>query len=80
MDLNTKENFGMLNRIDERTTLLIGKLGELNEEIHILKKTLDKTYVTQAEFTPVKNLVYGVTSVIMLSVFGALIAIVINKP
>lgn len=48
------------------------------EQRHIQDK-LD-TLVSRLEFTPVKLLVYGMTSVTLASVVAALIALVIHKP
>lgn len=36
-------------------------------------------YVTQAEFTPIKKVVYGAVSLILTAVLGALIYLVIQK-
>ena len=54
-----------------RLTAIEGKVDAL------LEKVLD--FVTNARFTPVQMLVYGIVSLIMTSVFAAIIAKVIVK-
>ena len=49
----------------------------IKEEFADLRKELKEEYVTQDEFAPVRNVVYGMVGVILLSVIGALIALVI---
>ena len=57
----------LLARIDERTL-------QMQKDFEAFKATI----VTQDEFKPIKSIVYGVVGLIMLSVFGALIAIVVR--
>jgi len=45
---------------------------EIRKEIQSLKNS----YVTKAEFQPVKNIAYGLVGTILLSVAGALLALV----
>jgi len=58
----------MMARVDERTTALLTEVRSLKE-----------TTVTKAEFSPVKNLVYGLVAVIMSSVIVALMAVVLKS-
>jgi ABC-type phosphate transport system permease subunit len=48
------------------------------DEIKDLMKEQRETYVTKDEFRPVKTLVYGVVSLILVGVMSALIALVIK--
>ena len=54
-----------------RLTSLEGKIGGIND--------LLKEFVTNARFTPVQVLVYGLVSLVMTSVFAMLIAKVLVK-
>lgn len=74
-----KEANGLLHRIDERTTLLISKFGEMKDEVHDLRRTMNKQFVSQDEFTPVKNVVYGLVTIIMVSVLGAIVSLIVLK-
>ncbi|TXH09264.1 MAG: hypothetical protein E6R03_16985 [Hyphomicrobiaceae bacterium] len=41
---------------------------------------LDSTYVTKAEFEPVRLVVFGLVGTILLSVLAAIVAIVVKSP
>lgn len=56
-------------------------LIELRTLVLIMKQQLDQmtgNFVTQAEFFPVKALVYGCTALMLSAVIGALLYLVIN--
>lgn len=55
-------------RLDERTAAMARSMEELRAVI-----------VTQPEFKPVKAVVYGVVAIMLTSVFGALIALVLQR-
>ena len=57
----------LLIRVDERTKLIIEEM-----------KTLKFSYVRKEEFEPVKRLVYGLVGLILISVGGAVIALVLR--
>lgn len=65
---------------EDRTTLAV-----IQNDISYIKKQLDtidtkvgNTYVTKDQFEPVRNLVYGVVTVILVSVIGAVVALVVK--
>lgn len=63
---NTASNHAvMLARIDERTKNIEAKLGEL---------------VSQAEFKPVKSIVYGLVSLVLVGVGTAVVTLVLRAP
>ena len=49
-------------------------IGEIKTEI----RTLKDDFVTQKEFAPVKGIVYGLVTIILLAVVGAIIALVLK--
>lgn len=55
-------------RLDERTASMARAMEELRSII-----------VTQPEFKPVKAVVYGLVAIVLTGVFGALIALVVQK-
>ena len=55
-------------RLDERTAAMARAMEELRSVI-----------VTQPEFKPVKAVVYGLVALVLTGVFGALIALVVQK-
>lgn len=62
----------LLGRIDERTR-------GINDRLDKLEIKIDKNFVTRAEFTPVRNIAYGLVSVTVLTVLGAILALVLKQ-
>lgn len=50
-----------------------------NREMEKMQASFDKKFVTQDSFWPVKAIVYGIVSTILMSVMGAILALVIVK-
>lgn len=57
---------------------MAAKIEHLEEGQKEIKAMLEKGYVTQEEFKPIKAIVYGMVAAVCLSVLGALIALVIK--
>lgn len=55
------------------------KLEFIIKELDEIKAKLEKNYVSQEAFIPVKNTVYGLVSLILITVFGAFLRIVISN-
>ena len=51
----------------------------IKRDVTDIKETLKTNYVTRDEFTPVKSIVYGMVGIILIAVFGALIALVVKQ-
>lgn len=73
-------NEQLLHRIDERTNVLNTKINEVKGELHDLRAMIDNKYVSRDEFTPVKNIVYGMVSMLLAAILGAVVHIVIHLP
>lgn len=58
--------------------VVVAKLEYIQEDIKDIKHQLEGNYVTIDQFEPVKKIVYGMVSVILLAVVGALIALVVQ--
>lgn len=79
----------LLIRLDERMSSLQKEIKSLHEEIDDLKKDLKsikndniialKSYVTKEEFSPIQKSLYGVASLIIMTVVGTLLSLVISK-
>lgn len=64
-------------------------IAEISKDITFIRSTVERleksiedikeSYVTKEEFKPVKSIVYGASSFILLSVFTAIVAAVIIK-
>lgn len=55
------------------------KIDKVEKSIDEFKDKADKCFVTQKEFEPIKKLVYGAVSVILLAVLGAIVALVVRQ-
>lgn len=55
------------------------KLDWIQKDITEIKEKLERDYVTRQEFNPVKNVVYGMVSTMLLAVLGAIVALVIKQ-
>lgn len=66
---------------DERRTQtgIEVKIDYIIERVKDIEEKLEKKYVSQEEFKPVKSIVYGMVTLILTAVVGALIALVIQK-
>ena len=54
------------------------KIEYIARDINDIKAKLEDNYVTRDEFAPIKQIVYGMVSVILLAVVGAIVALVLR--
>lgn len=61
------------------------KIAEIGRDIVYIKDKLDNiedqvgsSYVTKSEFEPIKKVVYGMVSLILIAVVGGLVALVVK--
>jgi hypothetical protein len=59
--------------------LLAKDITYIKEKVVIIEKNLENKYVTQDQFAPVKNIVYGLVTLILIAVVGALLTLIIRK-
>lgn len=86
MIMENQDDKTLLYRIDERTQILMSNDVDLKKDIQALseimrqsRKDLERRFVSRDEFIPVKNLVYGLTGLILVSVFGSIITLVLTR-
>lgn len=53
-------------------------LKNVYDELRDFRKEMSETYVSQGRFAPVEKIVYGAAGLTLLTVFGALIAQVVQ--
>jgi tetrahydromethanopterin S-methyltransferase subunit B len=53
-------------------------LDDLNGTVKDVKKNTEMNFVTKAEFTPVRQIVYGMVGLLLTAVVGALISLVVR--
>ena len=54
------------------------KLEFILKELDEIKAQLEKKYVSQSEFAPVKNIAYGMVGLILTAVVGALLTLILK--
>lgn len=74
----TNEEHELLFRIDERTKSTADTIREIKQEIRDIRKNQSEQYVSRAEWEPVKRMVYGLASLILIAVIGAMIVQVVQ--
>lgn len=68
------------NVSDEVSLAVIANdIAYIKKDIADIKDTVSKNYITREEFDPIKKVVYGLVSLILIGVVGALMALIINK-
>lgn len=72
------EVVSLANKTNEGYLLLTKDIAYIKEGMEVINKRLESSYVTQDQFTPVRNIVYGLVALIMTSFIGAVIALVIR--
>jgi hypothetical protein len=55
------------------------KLDFIIKEIDEIKEKLEKKYVSQEQFDPVKRIVYGMVTIVLVSIVGSVIALVVKR-
>lgn len=61
-----------------RIPLLCKSIIDTNTRLENIETKLDAKYVTNEAFSPVKNLVYGLVTLILTAVIGAILVLVIK--
>ncbi len=72
----------MANQSDETKLAVIQTdLTYIKEKLNAVDNKVSSYYVSKEEFEPIKKIVYGVVSLVLVAVVGALVALVVGaKP
>lgn len=67
-------------KADVSTTIavILTKLENIEQDISSMNKKLENNYITRDQFEPIKSVVYGLVSLILVAVTGAIISLVIK--
>lgn len=66
-------------REDTQIALMSQDITYIKKSVDDLTLKVDHNYVTKDEFKPVKQLVYGFVGLVLVSVIGAIMALVVRK-
>lgn len=69
----------MSESLETKIEVALEQLRRLREDIKDLDDKISKNYITKVEFEPIKRVVYGIVSLILVSVAGAVMALVIKS-
>jgi len=67
------------NTNTQNIDVIATKIDYIQRDVADIKRKLEADYVTREEFEPIKKIVYGMVSVILLAVIGALVAVVVRS-
>lgn len=66
---------------ETKLAVIQNDLTYIKEKLNAVDQKVSTHYVSKEEFEPIKKIVYGVVSLILIAVVGALVALVIGaKP
>ena len=68
------------NTNTQNIDVIATKIDYIETAVRNIENKLEADYVTQDEFEPIKRIVYGMISVILVAVIGAIVAIVVKTP
>ncbi|MCY4112972.1 MAG: hypothetical protein OXG33_03395 [Chloroflexi bacterium] len=71
-------NGRLLARIDERTASILREVAQLRADLAAHKAEARGTYVTRAEFRPIRSVIYGLVGLTLTSVGGGVLALVLR--
>lgn len=77
--MNNQERQSQQDSIETSIAVILTKVEYIETEVKEIKKKLESEYVTQDEFDPIRRVVYGMVGLVLLSVLGAIVALVLRK-
>lgn len=66
------------NRDQVKLAVIQNDLTYIKEKMNAIDTKVSNNYVSKEEFEPIKKIVYGVVSLILVAVVGALVALVVG--
>ena len=63
---------------DIKLAVIQNDLSYIKEKMNAIDNKVSSGYVSKEEFEPIKKIVYGVVSLILVAVVGALVALVVG--
>lgn len=66
------------NRDDIKLAVIQNDLTYMKDKLNSIESKVTSGYVSKEEFEPIKRIVYGVVSLILIAVVGALVALVVR--
>lgn len=67
------------NQISVDIAVMAEKIDNIDFTVKDIQHKLNAEYVTKEQFLPVQRVVYGIVTTVLVGVFGAMLALVIQK-
>ena len=67
------------DNIETKMEVALEQLVRVREDLKELNNKIDNNYITRIEFEPVRNIVYGLVSLLLTGIIGSLLMMVIRK-
>lgn len=67
------------DNIETKMEVALEQLVRVREDLKELNNKIDNNYITRIEFEPVRNIVYGLVSLLLTGVIGGLLMMVIKQ-
>lgn len=64
---------------ETQLAVMANDISYIKENIDRLSQKLDENFVTKVEFEPIRKIVYGLVTLILIAVVGALLTLVLKK-
>ena len=66
------------NELSVDIAVISEKVANIEKKVTNIENKLDADYVTQDEFDPIRKIVYGMVTVVLMAVLGAMVALVVR--
>lgn len=67
------------NRDDIKLAVIQNDLTYIKEKLNAVDQKVSNHYVSKEEFEPIRKIVYGLISLILIAVVGALVSLVVTQ-
>jgi hypothetical protein len=64
---------------EDPITRLTGQMDRVEKDVSSIKHSLETAYVTVDQFEPVRKVVYGLVTIVLLGFVGALVSLVLIR-
>lgn len=61
-----------------KLAVMANDIKHINSDVKEIKEKLEETYITKAEFLPIRNLVYGLVALILTAVVAGGLALILR--
>jgi len=77
--MTTKDSNSNKNQNNIQLAVMANDVGYIKEKVKSIETQIASNYVTKEEFDPIKRIVYGMVTIILVAFVGAIVALVVKK-